>query len=81
MPSEPVCLHCEINEVIREHIDKTKDVNLVELVARTTESLVDLILLGPEEEWGYLLAEANRQLGQVFLEKSGAAEDGTETAH
>ena len=80
--AEPVCLHCEINEVIREHIDRTKeDVNLAELVAKAAESLVDLILLAPEEEWGTLIAEANMQLGQVFLEKSGAVGDGTETAH
>jgi hypothetical protein len=80
--SEPVCLHCEINDVVREHIDRTKEeVTLAELVAKMTESLVDLILLGPEEEWGNLLAEANRQLGEVFLEKSGADGEGMETAH
>ena len=80
--SEPACLHCEISEVIREHIDRTKEeVSLAELVANVAESLVDLILLGPEEEWGNLLAEANRQLGQVFLEKSGAIGEGSETAH
>ena len=80
--SEPVCLHCEINEVVREHIDRTKEqVNLAELVGRVTESLVDLMLLGPEEDWGNLLAEASRQLGEAFLEKTGAAGEGTETAH
>jgi hypothetical protein len=80
--SESVCLHCEINEVGRAHVDRTKEeVNLAELVAKVTESLVDLILLGPEEDWGNLLAEANTQLGQAFLEKSGAAGEGTETAH
>ena len=80
--SEPACLHCEINEVVREHIDRTKEeVNLSELVAKATESLVDLILLAPEEGWGNLLAEANRQLGEAFLDKSGAAGEGSETAH
>ena len=80
--AEAVCLHCEINEVVREHIDRTKeDVNLAELVAKAAESLVDLVLLAPEEEWGNLLAEANRQLGEAFIEKSGAIDDGSETAH
>jgi hypothetical protein len=35
--------------------------------------------LVPEEQWGSLLAEAIRHIGQVFLEKSGAVE--SETAH
>ena len=82
MAEEP-CLHCEINEVVRQYIDQAKGetINLPDLIARVSESLVNLILLGPEEEWGNLLAEANRELGQAFLEKSGAAADGTETAH
>ena len=42
---------------------------------------VDLILLGPKEEWCNLLAEANRQLGQAFLEKSEAVGEESETAH
>ena len=41
--------------------------------------LVELILLGPEDQWGNLLAEAIRHVGQVFLEKSGAVE--SETTH
>ena len=54
-------------------------VNLPELIAKMGESLVELILLGPEDQWGNLLAEAIRTIGHVFLEKSGAVE--SETAH
>jgi hypothetical protein len=50
---------------------------LPDLVAKVGESLVELILLGPEEEWGNLLAEAIRNIGDVFLEKSGAIESDT----
>ena len=79
--TEESCLHCEINEVVRERIELTggDPVNLIELIAKVGESLVDLILLGPEEQWGNLLAEAMRQIGDAFLEKSGAVPG--ETAH
>ena len=75
------CLHCEINELVREHIDVAGDdqINLPDLVAKVGESLVDLILLGSEDKWGDLLAAAIRDIGQMFLEKSGAVEG--ETAH
>jgi hypothetical protein len=75
--SSESCLHCEINEVVREHIEGKEIVNLPELVAKMSESLVELILLGPEDQWGNLLAEAMRQLGDAFLEKSGAVESDT----
>ena len=73
------CLHCEINEIVRRHIEGDDPINLPDLVARMGESLVELILLGPEEEWGNLLAEALREIGQAFLEKSGAVQG--DTAH
>jgi hypothetical protein len=79
--AEESCLHCEINQIVREHIERAGDdpINLPELVAKVGESLVELILLGPEEQWGNLLAEAIRQIGDAFLEKSGAIQG--ETAH
>jgi len=81
--TEESCLHCEINEVVREHIDAAGDdqVNLPDLIAKMGESLVDLILLGPEDQWGDLLAVAIRDIGHSFLEKSGAIESGADTAH
>jgi hypothetical protein len=77
--SSESCLHCQINEVVREHIEANDPINLPDLVAKVGESLVELIQLGPEGQWGSLLAEAIRHIGQVFLEKSGAVE--SETAH
>jgi hypothetical protein len=77
--SETECLHCEINELVQSHIERDDPVNLPELVAKVGESLVDLILLGPEDQWGNLLAEAISHIGQVYLEKGGAVEG--ETAH
>jgi hypothetical protein len=75
--SSESCLHCEINELVREHIEGKDVVNLPELVAKMGESLVELILLGPEDQWGNPLAEAIRDIGEVFLEKSGAVESDT----
>jgi hypothetical protein len=75
--SSESCLHCEINELVREHIEGKDMVNLPELIAKMGESLVELILLGPEDQWGNLLAEAIRDIGQVFLEKSGPVQNDT----
>jgi hypothetical protein len=79
--SSESCLHCEINDVVREYIEGQKTVNIAELVGKMGESLVELILLGPEEEWGNLLAEAIGHIGHAFLEKSGAIEGGSDTTH
>jgi hypothetical protein len=65
--------------VVREHIEGNDPVNLPELVAMMGDSLVELIQLGPEDQWGNLLAEAISHIGQVFLEKSGVVEG--ETTH
>ena len=79
--SSESCLHCEINEVVREHIEGQEKVDIGDLAARMAESLVELILLAPEEERGNLLAETIANLGHAFLEKSGAIEGGSGTAH
>jgi hypothetical protein len=75
------CLHCEINDVVQEYVEGQDDVDIAELTARVAESLVDLILLAPDEEQSRLLAFAIAQLGQAFLEKSGAIEGGSNMAH
>jgi hypothetical protein len=74
-------LHCEINDVVREHIERLDKVDLADLAARMTESLVELILLAPEEEHGKLLAATIAHLGHAFLGKSGEIEDGQDTTH
>jgi hypothetical protein len=73
------CLHCDINEVVRQHIEGKETIDLPDLVAKMAESLVELIMLGPEDGWGQLLAAAIAQIGQVYLEKSGVIEH--ETTH
>jgi hypothetical protein len=76
------CLHCEINDLVQEHVEGLEQpVDIVALAANIADSLVDLILLAPEEEQAKLLAATILQLGEAFLEKSGAIGGGADTAH
>jgi hypothetical protein len=74
------CLHCAIVDMVEERIaaggaDAT---NLASLIA---ESLVDLILLVPEEEQARLIAHTIAALGDLFLQKSGADGGGSGSTH
>jgi hypothetical protein len=75
------CLHCEINDLIQEHIEGQEQVDLVALAAKMAESLVELVLVAPVEEQAKLLAATIAQLGHAFLERSGAIEEDSDTAH
>jgi hypothetical protein len=73
------CLHCDINELVRERIEGKDDVDLPDMVARMSESLAELIMLGPKDQWAGLMAEAIRHLGNTMIEDmEGIASD---TAH
>ena len=74
------CLHCEINELVQEHIEQSDPVDLMDLAAKMVESLVELVLLAPENEQAKIMADVLAHFGQVFLEKSGAIE-GVDTTH
>jgi hypothetical protein len=76
------CLHCEINVLVQEHVEGLAEpVDIVALAANMAESLVDLMLLAPEEEQAKLLAVTMGHLGHTFLEKSGTVEAGSDMAH
>jgi hypothetical protein len=66
------CLHCEINDLVQEHVECHETVDIAEVAARMAESLVDLVLRAPEEQQAQLLAATIAYIGQAFLEKSGA---------
>jgi hypothetical protein len=73
------CLHCDINELVRERIEGQDNVDLADMVARMSESLAETIMLAPKEQWAVLMAEAIRHLGQTFIEDAeGITSD---TAH
>jgi len=75
------CLHCEINDLVQEHIEGQETVDVAQVVARMAESLVDLVLRAPVEQQAQLLAATITYLGQAFLEKTGAIEGDSVTAH
>jgi hypothetical protein len=75
------CLHCEINDLVQEHVEGQESVDAVALAANIAESLVDLILLAPEEDHATLMATAIAHLGHAFLEKSGVTEGKSGTTH
>jgi len=67
------CLHCDINDLVRERIEGKSDVGLSELVAKMSQSLAELIMLAPEDVWAALLAQAIRDLGDTILADNGEA--------
>jgi hypothetical protein len=75
------CLHCEINDLVQERVERQEKVDVVALAANIAESLVDVILLAPEEEQANLPAATIAHLGNAFLEKSGVIEGDSATAH
>ena len=73
------CLHCEINDLVQEHIEQSDPVDLMDLAAKMVESLVELIVLAPEKDQAKLMADVLAHFGQLFLEKCGAIEGGDTT--
>jgi hypothetical protein len=75
------CLHCEINELVNERIERGS-ADLAELTSMIVESLAELILLAPEADQSKLMADAMAHFGNTFLEKSGAiAGEGSAATH
>ena len=74
------CLHCDINELVQKRLEAS-DVNLTDLAASMTESLVDLTLLVPPADQATVMADVLGNLGQAFLEKSGAVEGDSTARH
>jgi hypothetical protein len=70
--SSESCLHCEINDLVEEHIEGQEMVDIAEVAARMAESLIDLVLRAPEQQQAQLLAATITYVGQAFLEKTGA---------
>jgi len=67
------CLHCDIHELLESRL-QDKEVNLVELAARVTEVLADLILMAPPDDQSKLMADILANLGSFVLEKKEEAD-------
>ena len=65
------CLHCDINELVEKHMEKSETVDVIDLTARMAESLAELILhVVPEEEQARVLAHTIAHLGDVYIQMS-----------
>ena len=67
------CLHCDVNDLVAKQLER-EDADIAELAARLAESLADLILLASPGDQSKLMADAISNLGQAYLEKTGATE-------
>jgi hypothetical protein len=76
------CLHCQINELVRAHLERDEPVDVADLVAKMVESVAELITeVAPAEEQTRVLAEAIRHLGHSYLDRSGAFGDEPASTH
>ena len=66
------CLHCDINDLVREAMEQGEQLDIGAAAAKVAESLVDVILLAPEADHAKMMADVMAFFGQVFLEKTGA---------
>jgi hypothetical protein len=72
------CLHCDINEIVQKYIDKADTADAADIAARMAESIADMILtFVPEDDQANVLAHTIAHLGEMFLQKGGAAEGDT----
>ena len=67
------CLHCDINDLVHERMEQDAELSVPEAAAKLAECLIDVILLAPDTEHAKLMADGMGFLGQVYLEKTGAA--------
>jgi hypothetical protein len=73
-------LHCAIIDMVEERI-AAGGADAATLASLVAESLVDLIMMVPEEEQAKLMAHTVAALGDLFLQKSGAEEGGSGSRH
>ena len=62
------CIHCDIHDLLDSHAQGS-EANLVEIAAKVTEVLADLILSAPEAERTALMADVLANLGSFVLQK------------
>ena len=70
------CLHCDINDLVQQRLD-AEGADIAELASMLVQSLVELILLAPDGDQAKLMADVLANFGHIYLEKTGAIEEGT----
>jgi hypothetical protein len=66
-------LHCDIHELLESRL-QDKETNLVEIAAKVTEVLADLVLMAPPDDQSKLMADILANLGSFVLEKKEEAD-------
>ena len=66
------CLHCDIHELLESRLQN--EANLVEIAAKVTEVLADVILMAPADEQSTLMADTLANFGSFLLEKKESAD-------
>jgi hypothetical protein len=69
------CLHCDIHDLLEPHL-QSADANLVEIAAKVTEVLADLILSAPPDDRSTVMADILANLGEFLLQKAEDAAAG-----
>jgi hypothetical protein len=77
---EEECLHCAIVDMVEERI-AAGGADAATLASLIAESLVDLILMVPEEEQARLMAHTLAALGDLYFQKSGVDGGGSGSRH
>jgi hypothetical protein len=67
------CLHCDIHEMLEEHL-QNEQADLSIIADKVTEVLADLILMVPPAEQTLLMAHVVSNLGSMVLQKSQEAD-------
>lgn len=70
------CLHCDIMELVDKQL-ADPNADLGEVAAKVAEAMTDVVLSAPPEEHAKLMAEVIALIGSIYLEKTGATDDGT----
>ena len=76
------CLHCDINELVRKHLENSENADVTKIAAMIVESLADFILsVEPEAEQARVMADALAHFGNAFLDRGDDTAPGPHGAH
>ena len=70
------CLHCDIMDLVDKQL-ADPDADLAEVASKVAEAMTDVVLSAPPEDQAKFMAEVIALIGSIYLEKTGAVEDGT----
>ncbi len=72
------CLHCDIMDLVDKRL-ADPNADLAEVASKVAEAMTDVVLSAPPEDQAKLMAEVIALIGSIYLEKTGASDDGAST--